>query len=85
MAYIRTAKRKKGTIYKAEIRIQGYRPLYHTFDRLSDPQRWAEDTEVTLRSGGYIGEFPPDDWSQYHADGTTLYTPAGWEFDIEFS
>ncbi len=61
MAYIRTVKRKKGTIYKAEIRIQGYPQLYQTFDRLSDAQRWAEDTESTLRSGGYVGETPPDD------------------------
>ena len=61
MAYIRTVKRTKGTIYKAEIRIQGFSPLYQTFDRLSDAQRWAEDTEATLRSGGYVGEVPPND------------------------
>lgn len=61
MAYIRTVKRKKGTIYKAEVRIQGRDPLYQTFDRLSDAQRWAEDTEKTLRSGGYVGDSPPDD------------------------
>ncbi len=61
MAYIRTVKRKKGTIYKAEVRIQGYPSLYQTFDRLSDAQRWAEDTETTLRSGGYIGDTPQDD------------------------
>lgn len=61
MAYIRTVKRKKGTIYKAEVRLQGHPPLYQTFDRLSDAQRWVEDTEATLRSGGYIGDTPPDD------------------------
>ncbi|TKB08818.1 site-specific integrase [Desulforhopalus sp. IMCC35007] len=61
MAYIRTVKRKKGTIYKAEIRVQGRSPLYQTFDRLSDAQRWAEDTEAILRSGGHVGETPPDD------------------------
>ena len=61
MAYIRTIKRKKGTIYKAEVRLQGHPPLYQTFDRQSDAQRWAEDTEATLRSGGYIGDAPPDD------------------------
>lgn len=61
MAYIRTVKRKKGTIYKAEIRIKGYPPVYQTFDRLSDAQRWVEDTEAALRSGGYVGETPPDD------------------------
>ncbi|HBG18346.1 MAG TPA: hypothetical protein DDY32_03480 [Desulfobulbaceae bacterium] len=31
------------------------------FDRLSEAQRWAEDTETVLRSGGYVGEIPPDD------------------------
>lgn len=61
MAYIRTLKRKKGKIYKVEVRIKGHEPIYQTFDRLSDAQRWAEDTEAILRSGGYIGEIPPDD------------------------
>jgi len=61
MAYIRTIKRKKGTIYKAEVRIKGHNPLYQTFDRLSDAQRWAEDTEATLRAGGYIGDAAPGD------------------------
>jgi len=43
MAYIKTIKRKKGTTYKAEVRIKGHSPLSQTFDRLSDAQRWAED------------------------------------------
>lgn len=63
MAYIRTVKRKKGTIYKADVRLQGHPPLYQTFDRLSDAQRWVEDTEKTLRSGGYVGETEPTDIS----------------------
>jgi integrase len=63
MAYIRSVKRKKGTIYKVEVRIQDHPPLYQTFDRLSDAQRWAEDTEELLRSGGYVGDTPPDDMS----------------------
>jgi integrase len=61
MAYIRTVKRKKGTIYKADVRLQGHPPLYQTFDRLSDAQRWVEDTEKALRSGGYVGETAPTD------------------------
>ncbi|MCL7487758.1 MAG: site-specific integrase [Desulfobulbaceae bacterium] len=61
MAYIRTVKRKKGAIYKAEVRLTGHDPLYQTFDRLSDAQRWVEDTEGILRSGGYIGDVAPDD------------------------
>lgn len=61
MAYIRTIKRKKGTIYKVEVRIKGHDPLCQTFDRLSEAQRWVEDTEKTLRSGGYIGDAAPGD------------------------
>ncbi|MBU1420126.1 MAG: site-specific integrase [Proteobacteria bacterium] len=41
--------------------MKGHPYLSQTFDRLSDAQRWAEDTESTLRSGGYVGEAPPDD------------------------
>ncbi len=61
MARILPVKRKKGIVYKAEIRLKGHPYLCQTFDRLSEAQRWAEDTEATLRSGGYIGETPPDD------------------------
>lgn len=61
MAYVRKIKRKKGTIYKAEVRIKGHDPLYQTFDRLSDAQRWGEETETLLRSGGYIGDTAPGD------------------------
>lgn len=61
MARISKLKRKKGTVYKAEVRLKGHPYLSQTFDRLSDAQRWAEDTETTLRSGGYIGDTPPDD------------------------
>ncbi|MEA3466673.1 MAG: site-specific integrase [Thermodesulfobacteriota bacterium] len=41
--------------------MKGYPYLSQTFDRLSDAQRWAEDTELMLRSGGYVGDTPPDD------------------------
>ena len=61
MARIIPVKRKKGIVYKAEIRLKGHPYLCQTFDRLSDAQRWAEDTEATLRSGGYIGDTPPND------------------------
>lgn len=61
MATIRTIKRKKGVVHRAEVRIKGHPRLSQTFDRLSDAQRWAEDTEATLRSGGYIGNAAPDD------------------------
>ena len=61
MARISTLKRKKGIVYKVEIRLKGHPYLCQTSDRLSDAQRWAEDTEGILRSGGYIGDTPPDD------------------------
>ncbi len=61
MARISKLKRKKGIVYKVEIRLKGHPYLSQTFDRLSDAQRWAEDTEATLRSGGYVGDTPPDD------------------------
>jgi len=61
MARISPLKRKKGIVYKAEIRLKGHPYLCQTFDRLSEAQRWVEDTEATLRSGGYIGDTPPDD------------------------
>jgi len=52
MATITKRKRKKGTVYKAEIRLQGHPCLSQTFDRLSDAQRRVEETEGIIRSGG---------------------------------
>ena len=34
--------------------MKGFPCLSQTFDRLSEAQRWAEDTESLLRSGGQI-------------------------------
>lgn len=61
MARIVKVKRKKGTVYKAEVRLKGHPYVSQTFDRLSEAQRWAEDTEAALRSGGYVGESKPED------------------------
>lgn len=61
MATVRTVKRKKGTVYRAEVRIKGHPRLSQTFDRKSDAQRWAEDTEAALHNGGYIGNAPSND------------------------
>ena len=61
VATITARKRKKGIVYCAEVRVKGHSRISQTFDRLSEAQRWVEDTEITLRSGGYIGESPPDD------------------------
>ena len=61
MATITKRKRKKGTVYKAEVRLQGHPCLSQTFDRLSDAQRWVEETEVIIRSGGRVNEILPED------------------------
>jgi hypothetical protein len=60
MARVTTIKRKKEAVHKAEIRLRGQPYLCQTF-RLSDAQRWADDTEAILRSGGYVGEAPSND------------------------
>lgn len=54
MARITKRKRKKGTVYKAEIRLKDHPYISQTFDRLSEAQRWVEDTEAAIRSGGYV-------------------------------
>jgi len=61
MARISTLKRKKGVVYKAEIRLISHPYISQTFDRRSDAQRWAEDTEATLRAGGCIDDNTPED------------------------
>lgn len=61
MATVKARKRKKGTVYCAEVRIKGHPNLSQTFDRMSDAMRWAEDTEKALRDGGYVGDAPPND------------------------
>jgi integrase len=61
MATVKARKRKKGTVYCAEVRVKGHPRLSQTFDRQSDAMRWAEDTEKALRDGGHVGSAPPDD------------------------
>jgi len=61
MATVRTVKRKKGIVYRAEVRIKGHPRLSQTFDRQSEAMRWAEETEAALRTDGYIGNAPPND------------------------
>ena len=61
MATVRTVKRKKGTVCRAEVRVKGHPRLSQTFDRKYEVQRWAEDTEAALSNDGYIGNAPPND------------------------
>lgn len=60
MATVKARKRKKGTVYCAEVRVKGHPGLSQTFDRQSEAMRWAEDMEKALRNGGYVGNAPPD-------------------------
>jgi len=61
MATVRTVKRKKGTVYRAEVRVKGHPRLSKSFDRKSEAHVWAEDTEEALHNNGYIGNAPPND------------------------
>ena len=61
MARVSTIKRKKGTVFKAEVRLAGHPYLCRTFSRKSEAQKWAEDTEAKLRAGGFVGDAPPGD------------------------
>jgi len=58
MGSIVKRKRKKGMVYRAAVSVKGNPRLTATFDRLSDAQRWIEDTETVLRSGGHVGNAP---------------------------
>jgi integrase len=82
MATVKTRKRKKGTVYCAEVRLKGHPELSQTFDRKSEAIRWAEDTEKALRDGGYIGNVSPKDMSfenaleKYLAEISTKKAPS---------
>lgn len=82
MATVKTRKRKKGTVYCAEVRLKGHPELSQTFDRKSEAIRWAEDTEKALRDGGYIGNISPKDMSfenaleKYLAEISTKKAPS---------
>jgi len=82
MATVRTVKRKKGVVYRAEIRVKGHPRLSKSFDRKSEAHVWAEDTEEALRNNGYVGNAPPDDmlfddaWEKYLAEVSSKKAPS---------
>ena len=49
MAHIKKIKRKKGTVYKAEVRLRGRQYTSRTFRKLSDARNWAMSTEKMIR------------------------------------
>ena len=55
MAQIRERLKKDGTkSYLVRIRIKGQSDVTATFSRQTDAKRWAQQTEVEIRSGIYI-------------------------------
>jgi integrase len=40
--------------YTAKIRIKGHKPVFNTFDRLTDARIWAQQIETEMRDGRYI-------------------------------
>lgn len=49
MAHIKKIKRKKGTVYKAEVRRRGHQYTSKTFSKLSEASDWAKRTEKKLK------------------------------------
>ena len=39
--------------YTAKIRIKGHKPVFKTFDRLTDARDWAAKTETEIKEGLY--------------------------------
>ncbi len=56
MASIKKIKRKKGTVYKAEVRRKGHQYISKTFRKLSDARKWAKYTEKMMRLSDYREE-----------------------------
>jgi integrase len=53
MAYIETLKNKKGTTYRALIRIKGYKSISKTFDKKTEAKEWAVEVERQMKKGKY--------------------------------
>ena len=55
MAYIEERRTQKGkTRYKAQIKIKGHPVLNATFNRKTDAERWAQQTEADIRRGKHF-------------------------------
>lgn len=58
MAEIKERLKKNGKkTYTVCIRIKGYRPMYKTFDRLTDAKAWAGEYEPQMKRGKVIKEY----------------------------
>ena len=53
MATIEKRERKKGTVYRAVVRVNGFPIQRRSFKRLTDARRWAHKTEEDIKSGQF--------------------------------
>lgn len=53
MGWIHKRERKKGTVYRAIVRITGYPQQQKTFNRLTDAKLWVQQTEASIRTGEF--------------------------------
>jgi integrase len=53
LAVIEKRERKKGTVYRVKVRVQGMPPQERSFTRLTDAKAWAHQTEADLRMGDF--------------------------------
>jgi len=53
MGWIQKRERKKGTVYRAIVRIKGLPQQQKTFARLTDAKMWIQQTEANIRTGEF--------------------------------
>ncbi|PHS75569.1 MAG: integrase [Rhodospirillaceae bacterium] len=53
MGWIHKRERKKGTVYRAVVRMKGFPQQQKTFSRLTDAKMWVQQTEVAIRKGEF--------------------------------
>lgn len=53
MATIEKRDRKKGTIFKAVVRLKGFPVQRKSFKRLTDAKMWVQQTEASIRKGEF--------------------------------
>lgn len=53
MGWIHKRERKKGTVYRAVVRIKGFPQQQKSFTRLTDAKMWVQQTEAAIRKGEF--------------------------------
>ena len=54
MASFQQRKNKGKTSYTVKVRLKGHKPVFATFERLTDARKWATQTEAAIREGRYF-------------------------------